>query len=283
MVAYADIHALVTSPLRQKLHPGQFSDDKRNEFQEKTGIDVEHDVDHIVSAAAGGDDQRGMPLMLVRGRFDIVKIEGVLRDDGATVDTYRDIRLVLNPEKQMSVGFLEPGLIAVGSVDAVKRAIDTKAGGEPVSKNDEVMRLVRDVENSTAWAVARFDGTLPTGFVPNDIVKQLPAVNWLSISGNVDDGVRGTVRAEARDETAAKDLTDVVRGFMALARLQAGSHPEFSAVINSLQLSGHDKTVTLDFAVPAETINSLSAMHAVPRVPAPAAPRAPAPPAAPPI
>jgi hypothetical protein len=265
------VRALLTSPLRQKLHPGALTDPNgRNELQEKTGIDFESDVDHVVSAASIGDDQKGMPLMLARGRFDVVKIEGFLREEGATVDTYKGIRLLLHPENQFAVAFLEPGLIGAGTADAVKRAIDTKAGAETVSKNDEVMSLVRDVENSTAWAVARFDGALPAAGIPTDIAKQLPAVNWVSVSGHVDDGVRGTLRVEAKDETAAKDLTEVIRGFMALARLQASQHQDLATIVNSLQLSGHDKTVTLDFQIPGDVLNTIAAMRAVPhQAPAP--------------
>jgi hypothetical protein len=283
MVGYADLHAVLTSQLWQKLHPAQ-SDTGRNEFQQKTGIDIQSDIDHVVTAATAQSAGQGMPLVLARGRFDVVKIEGVARGDGGSVETYKDIRMIVNAEKHFALAFLEPGLIGVGQPDTLKLAIDTKTGGEPVSKNDEVMHQVRDVDTSTAWAVARFDGSLPMPFmpVPSDVVKQLPAVNWVSVSGYVDDGLRGTVRAEARDEAAAKDLTDVIRGFMALARLQAGNQPQFAAVINSLQLSGHDKTVTLDFQIPPETLNSIAAMRSGPprRVPQPSAPSRPA---APPV
>ena len=58
------------------------------------------------------------------------------------------------------------------------------------------------------------------------------------------------MRAETRDEESAKNLRDVVNGFLALARLQAGSKPEFQALAQSLQLGGTGKTVELSFSVP---------------------------------
>ena len=66
------------------------------------------------------------------------------------------------------------------------------------------------------------------------------------------------LRAEARDDEAAKNLRDVVQGFMALAKLQAGSKPELQPLIQSIQLSGTGKTVALSFEVPAALIDVMS-------------------------
>ena len=49
-----------------------------------------------------------------------------------------------------------------------------------------------------------------------------------SVSGHVNGGLRGIVRAETRDDEAANNLRDVVRGFLALAKLQAGRDPSCS-------------------------------------------------------
>jgi hypothetical protein len=67
------------------------------------------------------------------------------------------------------------------------------------------------------------------------------------------------VRAEAGDEEAAKNLRDVVRGFLALARLQAGSRPELQGLLQSLELGGAGKTVALSFDVPAQVFDLLGA------------------------
>ena len=67
------------------------------------------------------------------------------------------------------------------------------------------------------------------------------------------------MRAETGDEDAAKNLREVVRGFLALARLQAGSKPEFQAFLQSLELGGAGKTVALSFDVPAQLFDLLGA------------------------
>lgn len=264
MVAYADVRAIMQSDLRQKFHPAPASNSGAHKFQEETGIDVERDVDHIVAFASGtgGDPKNARPLLLARGRFDAVRIEGAVREHGGTVETYNGKRVFTQPDQHFAVAFVEPDLVAAGTLESVHEAIDVKAAGSgTIRDNAEVMRLIRDSDNGTAWAVARLDAVTGSGRLPGDVLKQLPAVNWFAVTGHVDDGVRGTIRAEARDDQAAKDLAEVVRGFMALARLQAGQHAEFASLINSLELTESGKTVTLNFAVPGEVLDALAAAH----------------------
>jgi hypothetical protein len=78
------------------------------------------------------------------------------------------------------------------------------------------------------------------------------------------------MHAETRDEASAQNLQDVIRGMMALARLQVAQHAELAAFVDSLELSGHDKTVTLGFSVPAEVVDSLLLKRAARPAPAPA-------------
>ena len=93
------------------------------------------------------------------------------------------------------------------------------------------------------------------------MMSRLPAITWFSASGRVNGGISGVVRAETRDEAAAQNLRDVVRGFMALGKLQAGSKPEVQTMLQSLELGGEGKTVSLSFSVPAEIFDSLGALE----------------------
>ena len=123
------------------------------------------------------------------------------------------------------------------------------------------MRLVRDIDDGDAWVVARFDA-LTGGRLPAEVANQLPPINWFSARGFVNSGVDGQLRVETRDEVSAKNLQDVVRGFMALGRLQSGQHPEVAAFLDTVQLSGDGKTVSLSFSLPPEMIEALGALRA---------------------
>ena len=261
ILAYADVRQVMDSELRQKLM--QFDPNSAqgaDKFQAETGIDIRSDVDKVV-ASLSSDTGSGRPLLLVTGRFDTARIESLIRQKGGQVEDYQGKRLLTHPDGEMGVAFVEPGLAAVGTAAAVRRAIDTKASGNDVTDNAEVMRLVRDIDDGNAWAVARFDALTNVGRLPEDVAKQLPAISWFAASGTVNGGIQGVIHAEARDDAAANDLRDVIRGFVALARMQTGQRAEFATLMNSFELGGQGKTVSLGFSVPSELIDTLGTLH----------------------
>ena len=141
-----------------------------------------------------------------------------------------------------------PGLILFGAGDGVRGAIDAKAGAvDGIGTNREFMALVGDVDEGTAWSVAKFDSVSGRMPFPPAIVNQLPPINWLAASGRLDSGLHGLVRAEARDEQSAQNLRDVVQGFLAFAKLQGSREPAYKGMLDSVALSADGKSVSLSF------------------------------------
>ena len=160
--------------------------------------------------------------------------------------------------ESFAVSFIEPRLVAVGNASLVRAAIDQK-NGPNVTSNEEMMKLVRSLDSGNAWAVGRFDAIQKQAHLPANMASQIPPITWFSISSHVNGGIRGTVRAETRDGESANNLRDVVGGFVALAKLQAGSKPELQAMMHSLDVSVAGNTVELTFAIPAEAFDALGA------------------------
>jgi hypothetical protein len=264
VVAYANVRDVMNSELRQKVRQMRPEGERKDDFEEKTGIDIENDIDEVVATVtAAAHNEKA--LVIARGRFDQVRIEGLIRGHGGRVTDYKGTRLLTHDrekEHEMALAFVEPGLVAFGSASSVRQAIDRKAGGPNITTNDEVMSLVRDIDDGNAWAVGRFEEIAKSARLPREVAGALPPINWFAASGHVNGGVRGMLRAEARDEASAQNLRDVVRGFMALARLQANAKPELDAMMNSLELGGEGKTVSLAFSVPSEVIDMLGAIGA---------------------
>jgi hypothetical protein len=121
-----------------------------------------------------------------------------------------------------------------------------------------MMGLIHGIESGNAWAVGRFDALTSRASLPADVASQLPSITLFSASALIDSGIRGTLRAESRDEEAANSLRDVIRGFLALGKLQASNHPEAAAVLQSLDLGGTGKTVSLSFDLPGSALDALS-------------------------
>jgi hypothetical protein len=126
---------------------------------------------------------------------------------------------------------------------------------------------VQSLERGNAWAVGRLDVLMADGRIPAQLTSRLPPITWFSVSGRVDSEIRGVVRADARDEEAANDLRDVIRGFLALGKLQAGSRPELQTMIQSLELGGSGKSVALSFAIPGELFDVIHSTIAPPATP----------------
>jgi hypothetical protein len=288
VIAFANVGEIMNSELRQKLRRAlPMQENGRQELQSQTGINLETDIDTVVAGLAPDPTSTNMPgagIVLARGRFDETKIEALMREHGAQVETYNGARLIVADPKDFdrdvtlgaieahphgasfSLSFIEPGLAAIGSTKLIKSAIDLhKAGNNPqtglesVTGNEELMDLVRSLDNSNAWAVGRFDALRTQSHLPANVLNQIPAITLFAVSGHVNGGIRGTLRAEARDDESANNLRDVVRGFLALARLGSGAKPELQAMMQSLEIGGTGKTVSLSFAVPAELFDVLGA------------------------
>jgi len=290
VIAFANVHEIMTSELRQKMRRAiPIQENGQQELENQTGINLETDIDTVVACMgpeAVGANTPGAGMVLARGRFDETKIEALMREHGAHVETYNGKRLIVADPKDMrdnpaddptltrhshstslSLSFMEPGLAAIGSTRLIKAAIDLhhagnnpQAGLESVTGNEELMNLVRSLDNANAWAVGRFDALRAQSHLPANVLSQIPAITWFAVSAHVNGGLRGTLRAEARDDESANNLRDVVRGFLALAKLGSGAKPELESVMQSLELGGTGKTVSLSFAVPAELFDVIGAM-----------------------
>jgi hypothetical protein len=263
IVAYADVHEIMTSDVRQKIRRAvPLPENGQAQFQDQTGINIELDIDHVVASLQPLADGMTAGIVIARGRFNEVKIETLMREHGAQVEDYNGKRVIENHDIPQRVGdtlaltFLEPGLVAVGSGRGVRAAIDLQKSGDNVTRNAELMDLMRSLDRGNAWAIGRLDALRASGQLPPQIANQLPAVTWFSVSSRIDGDISGTVRADARDEEAANNLRDVVRGFLALAKLQAGSRPELQTIVQSLELGGTGKSVALSFSIPGAVIDA---------------------------
>jgi hypothetical protein len=275
VVAYANVHDVMASSFRQKIRELEPPEKERGqqEFRDATGIDIENDIDHVIAWVGSAENPDRNSVVLAQGRFDEPRVTAFVTGHGGTLETYKGRKLLTHAghgdapavHPSMGLAFLQANLVAVGSVAAIRRVVDLEAGGgEPsVTENDELMKMIRTVDNGNAWAVGRFDALASKANLPDAVTRQLPPIRWFAASGRVNGGVSGRLSVEATDEQAAATLRKVVEGFMALAQLQAGSNQGLQAFMSSVQLDANSdaRTVSVSFSLPPELFDALKTLQ----------------------
>jgi hypothetical protein len=268
VVAYANIRDVMNSEFRQRFKDVGPTADQKNEFEEKTGLNLEQDIDSVVVAVSGNvvnAKQKGF-LVLGKGRYNAARLESLALEHGAEVGDYQGKRLITHREGSgatddvMAVGFVEADLVAFGSLDMVQKSIDARRENRNVVSNNDLMKLVNEIDNANAWAVGRFDAIAAQANLPSEIQAQMPQITWFSAAGHINGGVSGEFKAEARDEESAKNLRDVLGGFLAMARMQAANRPALQQMADSLIVSGDGKNVALSFSIPTEVLDVLEGL-----------------------
>ena len=271
-VAFANVHAIMASDFRQKLRQVLPTGEELAKFRDELGVDIERDIDTVTAAYMGGQSTPESGVVIVRGRFNTGQIEALATQHGAVAEDYKGMRLLSMATGDTTetahhavatVAFLNAGALALGEASAVKKAIDANASGDDVRKNAEMMDMINDVTSTgNAWVVGRFDAMTSQAGLPAEIVSHLPPVNLFAASVHVNGGLSGMVRAEARDDKAAEQLRDVVRGALAAGKLMTGQNPKMDSMLNSMQITGSGKTVGLSFVLPAELLELLNGVAA---------------------
>jgi hypothetical protein len=274
-VAHADVRTIMDSDFRQKLRQTLPAGEELAKFKEHLGVDLERDIDTVTVAympgAQGVDDHHAV--VVVRGRFNDGQIETLSTQHGMTASTYNGKRVLTmartgetaTNHPTPAIAFLEPGVLALGDAPSVQRAIDAGSTGAELRKNTALMAVINDVRGTgNAWFVGRLDALGSQAALPSEIANHLPAVDVVAATVHINGGLRGSLRADARDDKAAEQLRDVVKGALAAGHLMTGSNPKVEAMLSSIQITGTGKTVGLNFTLPTELldmINGIAAAH----------------------
>jgi len=281
VVAYANVKDLMASQFRQQvkgMEPAN-REQGQQELKDAIGIDIERDIDHVVacllvSPTASPTDQKN-GYVLARGHFDQPRIEAFIREKGGIEQQYRGKKMFVHgaPDATtdgsghaMAVTFIDSSVVALGTPAALQKVIDLQFGdAKSVLTNGDTMKMIEGVESGNAWVVGRFDVLSKQAQLPTEVRSQLPQLTWFSATGHVNGGLNGTVAVQARDQDAANNLRQVVAGFIALARMQAGAKPELNALVQSITLNNDagSNTVSVSFSVPAAALDALKAAGAM--------------------
>jgi len=240
------------------------------ELEEKTGLNPARDVDQIVVVGTSGTGVGSLGLALATGRFDLYKLGRTLETEGKVTGYNHDGATVYAFKEEgtaaMAIAFLDDVTLLFGQKARVEAAVSSRTRGEaPFRKNTVLMALVEKVRpGSTFWMVG--DQTLLAG-MPTSVPApgasgegatiNLPALKSLTVTGDLDPQVSLAVTGEATDELAAKNLADVVRGFVAIMSLQAQQKPELQQLASAVTVATQANQVLVSARIPYELLDAL--------------------------
>jgi hypothetical protein len=258
-----DVKRFTASTLYQKYghkgaaaHPQAFS-----ELEEKTGINPERDLETVVVAGNKLTGQEDTGLVFVTGIFDRAKLGHVIESkEGVTWKKQGGTTLYLFREGARGGGaaaFLDDRTLVAGRQASVEAVIASHAqGGRGLRQNAALM-----VGDQTL--LARMPRSMPApGARPGDGASiTLPALQSLTVTGDLEPDVAIQATGQAGDEAAAKNLADVVRGFAALVALQANQKPELKDMAKAITITTEASEVHINARFPYAMLEALQPAH----------------------
>jgi hypothetical protein len=265
-----DVQRFVQSPFYKKFasqggRPEAFAD-----LERKTGLNPERDVEQVLIAGRPDKGQEG-GVVIVRGRFDRTKLAQAIEREGRSLSTKKQDGnpIYLFGEGKKGAGALaflghDDDLLVMGSQKAVEAAVSSHfQGATPLKQNTALTALLERVKpGSTFWMVgdqsllSQMPSAVP-GPGGSGGQLQLPALKGLMITGELDPVVSLDVTGDASDAAGATQLADIVRGFVALASLQAAQRPELKGLQNAVSVTTDQASVRLSARLPYELLEAM--------------------------
>ena len=243
-IAFIDVAGLRSSPLVQDaMYKGQIKSlsPEIGAFVDATGFDVRRDLDQVTIGKMSGRER----LVVADARYDKFKAEQFLKDKGRDTETY--LGRAIYHDGEASIAFLDK-VILFGTDNAVKKAIDQITYPGSLQVRSELLDGIRTIEaGNQVWVVGNFSQEdFP------QVGRETPATQILkSLRGGtyqmrVDRDVHARAMGNFADPDSARNLTDLARGFIAVAKLQvAKQQPEFLQVLDGIQISSSGSSVTV--------------------------------------
>ncbi len=234
----------------------------------KTGVDPQKDVDYVVGAGRP-NQQKGAGVVIAVGRFVpatiITFINSQFINSQATairVD-YKGATVLMIPEANGSklekgVAFLSDSEIAMGDLDSLHAVIDVRAGAPGIDSNATLSALLAKMNPQEMFWFAG-DPSSVMSKVPAT-APSIPAISSIqSIYGslNVNAAVTGKVVVIAKDQTAAGQLADFVRGLIALGNLAGGQNQNLADMLKGLQITQNGSELDLSLTLPLDLLQKL--------------------------
>jgi hypothetical protein len=246
-VAFVDVAALRNAALVQDvLKSATLEFEKEFEmanFVNATGVNPEQDVDRVTAGKLGANQI----LMIVQGRIDKFKAEQYFKEKGSAEETY--LGQTIYRDGDGGFVFFDGLVLMGGQIDAVKKGLDQMSLPGSAPLRSDLTAAIQTIEaGNQLWAVGDFSvADFPPALrEPTPIVDMLKSLQRGTYQMRIDNDVHARATGTFSDENAARNITDLARGALAVAKMQAGQkQPDLVHLLDGIQVSNSGPTLTV--------------------------------------
>lgn len=268
VVGHLDVRALSKSPLaetwsREVKGPWVTTAD---EIREATGIDLWKDVDSITFSLVERDEANTVNRwgLSVQGAFDAKEAAKKLVEaktdlpveDYQGTSIYR-LSTASRESADAAMAVTGPSTALFGHPSYLREMIDAGHGRKPSASGAVQSWGFGSFTEESFWVA----GNPSKALTLLGGGTKVPPLQSFALSGRLASELSLRLRGKAADAASAQKLADVVRGFVALGRLQAGpaaSNPELGTIADSVQVELQAEQIDISLTVPYEIIRKLS-------------------------
>lgn len=273
MVGQIDLTRLAESDLAGiwlEALPARDASESLGELRERTGIDPGKDVSQLTfsvveagpsEAQAARDDRRSQRWgVAMDGTFDRETIVRKMNEKAETTsEVYEGItihRVEAREDDGFAVAFPDASnLLLIGEPAHLRDMIAAGLGRTGSAASGPLMASWngQGIEGETFWIVGRPAAGM-SALLGNKEAPALPPLQSFTLSGRLSQDLSLRARGLASDATAAQQLADVARGFLALGRLNEGVTDELRGLLDTVMIGQVDDEVEVTMTVPHDTL-----------------------------
>jgi hypothetical protein len=247
--------------------------DDLSKFAAMTGFDPRRDLREIVIAATDANTKNPPALIVVRGTFDMGRINGFLKTTGlAPVETLNGVDLYtkVDGKEEMGFAFLDGSTAVAGNKAGVRAAVQRR-GGQGAAMTAETLAKVQSMSQSndiwmvTSIPVAELSNALPggaaagpaPGMMNGDAFKGIEqAAMGIRFGASTMDLTAETVSRTDKDATS---IADIVR-FLATMVQMNRDKPEvkgLATALDAMKLTTDARTTRLTISLPVADMEKM--------------------------
>jgi|GEM_PF-1683873 len=239
-------------------------------FVQQTGFDPRRDLQSFMfaSPASPSGDSTARFAILARGTFDPGRIRAAAKANGAVVQTYQGVDLILDKSNEEKTGFAFPdvGVAVMADVTTLRQIIANRSTPTTLDPTLQEMISKAGVGND-AWFASLLSGSFLANRLSQETkqpMQQAQALqSVLQSSGGIQFGdvVQLSFDAVTRSPKDATSLADVVRFVAGMVQMQRQNNARadiLATALDQMNLTANGDAMHVSISLPEKSLEQLA-------------------------